>query len=250
VDKLERYPLQLYRKLALSIPGGLGRRRLLEVGSGRGGGLAHLARTQSLDGAPLASAVGGDLCAQQVALCSSRFAGPPDGVAGLRYVRADAESLPFGSSQFDVVINVESSHCYPDVAQFLRECERVLTTDGHLGIVDFRKVEERMALFESALHDVNGLTVIHEEDITPNVIAACEEDHSRRVDLIESNVHSPLKNAFLNFAGVADGQSGIFTDFKRGAYQYKLWVLQKTVGKGTVSGGKKNKKKKSRSPSR
>eukprot|EP01051_Picozoa_sp_SAG22_P012150 SAG22_NODE_1238_length_5049_cov_42.930707_4_plen_357_part_00 len=214
-DKLERYSLQLYRKLALSLPGGLAGQRLLEVGSGRGGGLAHLARTQAAAGAPMAAAVGGDLCAQQVALCRTRFgADGPDGAAGLRYVEADAENLPFEDGEFDAVINVESSHCYPDVAKFLRECERVLAAGGHLGIVDFRKVEGRLPLFEAALHAVDGLTVVHEEDITPNVIAACEQDHRRRTDMIEGTVHGPLQkvsSTALSFCCAAT----VVSDFKR-----------------------------------
>eukprot|EP01051_Picozoa_sp_SAG22_P012149 SAG22_NODE_1238_length_5049_cov_42.930707_3_plen_76_part_00 len=63
----------------------------------------------------------------------------------------------------------------------------------------------------------------------------------------------PLPQAFLNFAGVADGQSGIFTDMKSGIYQYRLWVLQKTpAGAASTAGGKKakrGKKAKNRSPS-
>ena len=264
VDKLERYPLQLYRKLALSLPNGLAGQRLLEVGSGRGGGLAHLASTQAAAGAPLAAAVGGDLCAQQVALCAGRFTSGPDGIEGLRYVEADAENLPFEDGEFDAVINVESSHCYPNVAKFLSECKRVLVDGGHLGIVDFRKVEgkvdhggSRLAIFEDVLHAVDGLTVVHEEDITPNVVEACEQDHTRRLALIEGNVHGPLKKAFLNFAGVADGQSDIFTDFKCGAYRYKLWVLRKEPAlsafaalRKPAAGGGRKKRAPARSPSR
>ena len=72
------------------------------------------------------------------------------------------------------------------------------------------------------------MSVLANVDITPNVVKSCELDHQRRLKLIESNVHAPLRKAFLNFAGVADGQSGIYTDFVNGTYQYRLWVLQKS----------------------
>lgn len=79
------------------------------------------------------------------------------------------------------------------------------------------------------LYSLDGMSVLANVDITPNVIKSCERDHERRLALIDGNVHTPLKKAFLNFAGVADGQSGIFTDFVRGTYQYRLWVLQKDM---------------------
>jgi hypothetical protein len=81
----------------------------------------------------------------------------------------------------------------------------------------------------SQLYSLSGMKVLSNVDITPNVIKACERDHERRLALIDGNVHTPLKKAFLNFAGVTDGQSGIFTDFVRGTYQYRLWVLQKSA---------------------
>jgi len=145
-DKEERYPLQMYRRLLSSLPIALEGRRLLEVGSGRGGGLAHLAKTQADAGEPFNEAVGGDLCSQQIALCSKRFDGLVD---GLRYVQADAENLPFDDASFDAILNVESSHCYPSIDSFLSEVRRVLAPGGCFGIVDFRKVEGgKMAAFE------------------------------------------------------------------------------------------------------
>ena len=145
-DKVERYPLQMYRRLVASLPVSLADQRLLEVGSGRGGGLAHLAKTQADGGEPLSQAVGGDLCSQQIALCTKRFAGVAE---GLSYVQADAENLPFDDASFDVVLNVESSHCYPHIDRFLSEVRRVLARGGCFGIVDFRKVDDgKMAAFE------------------------------------------------------------------------------------------------------
>lgn len=145
-DKEERYPLQMYRRLISSLPIDLDGQRILEVGSGRGGGLAHLAKTQADAGQAFSEAVGGDLCSQQIALCSKRFDGLVD---GLSYVQADAENLPFGDESFDAIINVESSHCYPHIDSFLSEVSRVLAPGGCFGIVDFRKIDEgKMAAFE------------------------------------------------------------------------------------------------------
>ena len=36
----------------------------------------------------------------------------------LRFVCGDAEALPFADASFDAVLNVESSHCYPNVPRF------------------------------------------------------------------------------------------------------------------------------------
>ena len=39
------------------------------------------------------------------------------------------------------------------------------------------------------------MSVLANVDITPNVVKSCELDHQRRLKLIESNVHAPLRKA-------------------------------------------------------
>ena len=90
---------------------------------------------------------------------------------GLSYVQADAENLPFDDASFDVVINVESSHCYPHIDRFLSEVRRVLAPGGCFGIVDFRKVDDgKMAAFEEKVRpDAAQLPLTR---LTPTAVAA------------------------------------------------------------------------------
>jgi ubiquinone/menaquinone biosynthesis C-methylase UbiE len=56
----------------------------------------------------------------------------------IEFIQGSAERLPFGDEDFDVVINIESSHTYGSVARFLSEVERVLRPGGYLLLADLR----------------------------------------------------------------------------------------------------------------
>src|SRR5206468_12347276 len=98
-DEENRSCIQLYDLVARGAP--VAGRDLLEVGCGRGGGADYVARKL---GPRRLVAV--DLSPRAVALCRRRFAGPH-----LAFEVGDDERLPFESASFDVVLNVESSHC-------------------------------------------------------------------------------------------------------------------------------------------
>jgi SAM-dependent methyltransferase len=52
------------------------------------------------------------------------------------YARLDAEQLPFPADTFDAVTCRIAPHHFPDVAQFVRECARVVRPGGTVGVVD------------------------------------------------------------------------------------------------------------------
>jgi SAM-dependent methyltransferase len=47
-------------------------------------------------------------------------------------MQGDAEALPFADAEFDVVLNIESSHNYPHLEKFFAEAVRVLKPGGYL----------------------------------------------------------------------------------------------------------------------
>lgn len=58
------------------------------------------------------------------------------GVANVRFELADAEDLPFGDSEFDIVTSRFAPHHFPEPAGFLREVARVLRPERRLVMFD------------------------------------------------------------------------------------------------------------------
>lgn len=58
------------------------------------------------------------------------------GVTNVIFKVADAEELPFGDSEFDVVTNRIALHHFGDARKAISEMARVLKPDGSLGLVD------------------------------------------------------------------------------------------------------------------
>ena len=201
----------LYRHVAGAVP--LEGRNLLEVGAGRGGGLAHV--VQSLR--PKA-AFGVDLSSRAVALARRRHAH----VKGLSFVRGDAERLPFGDETFDAVLNVESSHCYPSRLRFFQQVRRVLTPGGHFLYADFFDAGAVRAIRE-ALSSA-GLRLVTEEDITENVVAALRVDEARRLGLID-RAAPRMRATFHNFAATTRSETYRLLDTR--ARRYVRFVLER-----------------------
>jgi SAM-dependent methyltransferase len=201
----------LYGHVASAVP--LQRKNLLEVGAGRGGGLAHV--TQSLR--PRA-AFGVDLSSRAVALARRRHAH----VRGLSFLPGDAERLPFGDETFDAVLNVESSHCYPSRLRFYQEVRRVLAPGGHFLYADFFETPA-VARIREALASA-GLNLDTEEDITANVLAALRLDERRRRTLI-ARTAPRMRVTFGNFAAVPGSETYRLLD--SGARRYLRFALSR-----------------------
>lgn len=167
-------------------------RDVLEVGSGRGGGSSYVARYHR----PRRT-VGLDFSAAAVAL--SRRHRTAD---GLEFVHGDAQSMPFPDASFDVVLNIESSHCYGSVPEFLAEVHRVLRPGGELLFADFRAADDVPALL--GMLRSAGLELTAHEDVTANVVAALRLDDGRKAALIEAwlpRVAHPLMRRFAALEG-------------------------------------------------
>ncbi|GAB3504850.1 class I SAM-dependent methyltransferase [Amycolatopsis cihanbeyliensis] len=156
---------QLYFLALKDIPLGFSEyseKSVLEVGCGSGEGLNFLSRLLG-DGSNL---VGLDLSPLAVKRANATL-GRGD---RLRYVQGDAEELPFEGAQFDVLINIESSHTYPDLRTFFEEAMRVLKPGGYLAHIDVF-TRQRYELMTRLKRDLPGLDWIHERDISAEVRA-------------------------------------------------------------------------------
>lgn len=210
-DAPHRYCIQLYHYVAAaSDPRG---RDVLEIGCGRGGGAAYIARRfrpRSLTGL--------DFSDRAIRFCDARHRLP-----GLRFVPGDAEHLPFASASFDLALNIESSHCYRSTERFAREVYRTLRPGGSLLHADFR---ERALVGRWRAQLVGaGFQIQAERDITRNVVRALDLDDARRRDLIERHAPRLIRERFGRFAGLRG--SPIYEEFCAGALEYRSFVLRK-----------------------
>lgn len=219
-DEQDRYFIGLYSRLAASLP--MRGARVLEVGSGRGGGAAWLARYHQPE-----SLVGLDFSAQAIAFSRRRHAG----IAGLEFTEGDAMRLPFADASFDVVVNVESSHCYGDMAQFVREVARVLRPGGMFGWVDMRSVpmlEATEQAFEQA-----GLNLVEADLLNEGVIRALDAADERKAEILAQIKFGA--RAFREFSG-AKGTL-LYKALARKDVLYLLKVFRKQdAGPGAACG--------------
>lgn len=209
-DEADRSFIQLYDAVARGAP--LAGRDVLEVGCGRGGGAAYVAR--AFDPRRVVAV---DLSPRAVALCRKRFAHPR-----LWFEVGDAERLPFGDDSFDVVLNVESSHCYGRFDLFLREVGRVLRPDGHFLYADFRPRDEVPAWRASL--QAAGFAVIAERELRPGVVAALDADEVLKRSLIDRIVDRPLTRIFGEFAALAGSE--LNAALRDGTLDYRAFVLR------------------------
>ena len=213
-DEANRLFIQLYDYAASQIPiNGL---KVLEVGSGRGGGASFVTRYYN------PSEMAGLDYSQSAIELSRRL---HKDVSNLQFVQGDAESLLFEDNTFDAVINVESSHCYGNMAQFVKEVSRVLKPGGYFSWVDLRS-KEMLAEMESAFN-LAELNLIHNETITKEVIQALDDIHERKMSMIADNVPKAIQTAFRDFAGVKDSQ--IYNAFQEGKAVYLAKAFQKVT---------------------
>jgi SAM-dependent methyltransferase/acyl carrier protein len=164
LDAPEGTPNRNSVRLALELVGdtALVGRDVLDVGSGRGGTAALLADRLG------ARSVGVDLSPEAVAFCREAH-----GSTGARFEVGDAEHLPCDDQSFDAVVNLESSHTYPDLPAFLREVARVLRPGGWFLHTDLL-AGQRWLEVEAVLNGL-GFTISSNRDITANVLASCDE---------------------------------------------------------------------------
>ena len=212
-DESNRLFIQLYNYASSQIP--LNNKKVLEIGSGRGGGASFVARYHHPE-----SMTGLDYSSSAIKLSSKIHSN----VSNLHFIKGDAENLPFDDNTFDAVINIESSHCYGNMRKFLDEVYRVLKKGGHFSWVDLRG-KDMIPETESSFNDFD-LNCIHEQNITSEVLEALDGIHERKMEMISLHVPKFLQTAFKDFAGVKN--SKIYNAFTDGSAVYLSKAFQKS----------------------
>jgi phthiocerol/phenolphthiocerol synthesis type-I polyketide synthase E len=198
-------------KLVLEVVGDcpIDGQRVLDVGCGRGGTVFTLQQFFRP-----ASAVGLDLSANAIHFCNRVHRYP-----GVSFREGDAEQLPFPDGSFDAVINIESSHTYPNIRSFYLEVHRVLAPGGNFLYTDVLprgKSDECVGLLESL-----GFSIVHQRDITGNVLRSCDEIAASRVQAFQGGNDAMLRN-FLAAPG-----SQVYEEMKSRAWVYRLFKLRR-----------------------
>jgi ubiquinone/menaquinone biosynthesis C-methylase UbiE len=219
-DEANRHSIQLYHFVTHTV--NLRGARVLEVGCGRGGGCSYLARYRE----PVA-VLGIDFSAKAIAFCNRVHRVPC-----LTFRQGDAEALPCNAASFDVVINVESSHCYGSIPAFLGEVFRVLQPGGYFLWADLRP--EGRLLETRRQFDQAGFECCEASLITPNVLQALELVTEAKRETIRRLVPRLLVPCVEDFAGVRGTR--VYESLRTGALQYPSLVLRKP--KGTCQTGR------------
>ncbi len=210
-DEKNRYSVQLYHKTATGID--VAGKDLLEVGCGRGGGLSYVSRNLSPE-----NITGIDLNKKAIKFCNKNYK-----AKNAVFLQADAQKLPLKDNSFDAVLNVESSHRYPQPELFFDEVYRVLKPDGSFLFTDFR-FEHEIEEMEAKLVKSN-FNIVKKQDITPNVVEALKLATPDREKLVKKLIPSFLQDLGRNFA--ATEGSPTYNKFATGKYSYCVYLLQK-----------------------
>ena len=214
-DEPNRACIQLYHHVATQVD--WSGRQVLEVSCGHGGGASYLTRTLRPK-----SYTGLDLNAAGIRFCRRRHQ-----VGGLQFVRGDAGRLPFADASFDIVLNVEASHCYPDFPRFLAEVARVLRPGGHFVYADFR-FNSVIAPWEQALAAA-PLQLVHSRIINPEVLRGMDRNSARSEQLLVRLLPGFLHDLGRDFAGVRG--SRVYTALQNGQLSYRSYCFVRPIAK-------------------
>jgi SAM-dependent methyltransferase len=188
---------------------------VLEIGSGRGGGAAYLARRL----APW-RLVGLDISAAATALARRHHGS----ALPLEFRQGDAEALPFDAETFDLVFNVESAHCYASIPRFLAEVSRVLRPGGELLFAGFVSRKDGAFVDLQEIFAASPLALVSLDD---NVVASLAADEARKRALLDRWVKGPFKS-FAEGAYAMDG-TAMRRALQSGETVYLAAVLRKGV---------------------
>ena len=200
----EQFQLNLYNFLVSKID--TKDKTILEIGCGRGGGINFLSKEKQF-----LALYGIDICPESIRFCQNEY----QHQTHLNFKKGDAEDIPFMADKFNVVLNVESSHCYSSLRVFFSEVKRVLKPNGHFLYTDFRpqaKLEQVQQLIAAS-----GLKVVTYQNITSEIVKALDYDHDRKKNLVSSLFPKWIQLPINDFVGL------------KGSYTYKKFKSNKWV---------------------
>jgi fatty-acid O-methyltransferase len=214
-DARYRHHLNLVRHVLSGVD--VNGRAVLEIGCGRGGNCYYLSLYSEA-----ARVVGVDVCAANLVLARR-----DPRLRRAEFLAGDAHRLPFADSSFDVVLNLESSHCYAQFDWFVAEVVRVLKDSGVFCFADLWDVdvmEVDWPARERALRN-SSLELIAEENISEQVFQAMGLSGSISEQLTALSAAGNHKLIARINGGVRALRAGLAV----GEYSYRLWRMKRRV---------------------
>ncbi|MDO9152191.1 MAG: class I SAM-dependent methyltransferase [Paludibacter sp.] len=212
-DENNRYSIQLYHRLAKMAD--IKDKNIVEVGCGRGGGLAYITNRFK----PV-TALGIDLDSKAVKFGNANY-----NLKGLSFKQGNAQHLDLEDGNTDVLFNVESSHRYMNMEQFLKEVYRCLKPGGYFLLTDFRPHDKMHKL--NKLFKKFDFIKFDEQIINKEVSNALELDSVRRIALVEKYAPMFLTKLLHDFAGSTG--STTFNYIENGKLVYFVYCFQKPL---------------------
>ena len=158
-----------------------------------------------------------DLSPKAIAFCRRTHTYP-----NTYFLEGNSQDLPLADAAVNIVTNLESSHCYPDIAAFYREVYRVLKPGGYFLYTDVLPVvrlDECMGFLRET-----GFHMERELDITRNVLLSCDDISSHHAKIFLKENHQGVMNNFL-----AVPNSPVYNHMRTGQYKYMLFKFRKPI---------------------
>jgi len=213
VDRSNRHHLALVRKVldGAALEG----KTVLEVGCGRGGNCSYIARYENAS-----RVLGIDRCTPSIAFCSRMHRIP-----NVRFIVGSAERLPVRDASIDVILNLESAHCYERFDVFLSEVRRVLRPGGLFRFADVWDWAVLPCDWKRREVDLaaSGLVVESEHDISRGVLEALEREDGFHATLASVTVPAggPLIRRLIR------GADALRSSLTLGLCRYRAWHMRK-----------------------
>jgi ubiquinone/menaquinone biosynthesis C-methylase UbiE len=196
-------------------------RDVIDIGCGTGGGCSHLRRYLKPR-----SVIGVDFVDDNITAAQRLF-----GEEGLHFIAADAERVPLSDESADVVVSVESSHCYRSCPAFLAEVRRLLRSGGTFVLADHRPLGPEWGdgrTFDDLVRDLSAsaLELVKQRDITREVAASCEMLAEFKEQMLHDAPLSEPDRAHLREILHCRGSHN-YDCLASGRWRYSTFVLRK-----------------------
>ena len=211
-DEGDRLFIQLYNMNIRDVE--IKGKEVLEIGSGRGGGASWISRKYNPK-----SLIAVDYSQEAIRLSQEWFSDQ----SNLEFRVGNAQQLPLPDQSFDIVYNVESSHCYADIPAFISEVFRVLRSGGKFCWTDMRDKKAMEKMHQNFVQA--GFTIESCTDVTENVVSALDIIDEGRREMIRKSAPPSLRRSFETFGGVPG--TPIYEALKSGRIQYFRYLLCK-----------------------